>query len=61
VPDAADPYFTWDDGRLGYRCAGCGACCRGHGIGLDVAGGQLEALTARHPALVRSCGGAATR
>jgi len=44
-------YFTWPDRRFRYHCQGCGACCRGHGIGLDVAGGQLVQLLARRPAL----------
>ncbi len=44
-------YFTWPDGRFAYACAGCGACCKGHGIGIDVAGGQLVQLLARRPAL----------
>lgn len=42
-------YFTWPDGRFRYECRGCGACCKGHGIGLDVAGGQLIQLVARRP------------
>jgi Fe-S-cluster containining protein len=47
-----DPlYFTWPDRRLAYDCRGCAACCKGHGIGLDVAGGQLVQLLARRPAL----------
>jgi Fe-S-cluster containining protein len=45
-------YFTWPDGRFRYTCAGCGACCKGHGIGLDVAGGQLVQLVARRPEIV---------
>jgi Fe-S-cluster containining protein len=44
-------YFTWPDRRLRYECRGCGACCKGHGIGLDVAGGQLVQLLARRPAI----------
>lgn len=44
-------YFTWPDGRFAYTCRGCGACCKGHGIGIDVAGGQLVQLLARRPAL----------
>ncbi|TMQ14306.1 MAG: YkgJ family cysteine cluster protein, partial [Deltaproteobacteria bacterium] len=44
-------YFTWPDRRFRYQCHGCGACCKGHGIGLDVAGGQLVQLLARRPAL----------
>jgi len=44
-------YFTWPDRRFHYDCRGCGACCKGHGIGLDVAGGQLVQLLARRPAL----------
>ncbi len=45
-------YFTWPDRRLRYDCRGCGACCKGHGIGLDVAGGQLVQLIARRPEIV---------
>lgn len=45
-------YFTWPDRRFRYECRGCGACCKGHGIGLDVAGGQLEQLIARRPEIV---------
>ena len=44
-------YFTWPDRRFRYECRGCGACCKGHGIGLDVAGGQLVQLLTRRPAL----------
>ncbi|MCX5747444.1 MAG: YkgJ family cysteine cluster protein [Proteobacteria bacterium] len=44
-------YFTWPDRRLRYVCAGCGACCKGHGIGFDVAGGELVQLVARRPAI----------
>lgn len=44
-------YFTWPDRRFRYDCAGCGACCKGHGIGLDVSGGQLVQLLARRPEL----------
>lgn len=42
-------YFTWPDRRFRYACRGCGACCKGHGIGLDVAAGQLVQLVARRP------------
>jgi len=42
-------YFTWPDRRFRYECRGCGACCKGHGIGLDVAGGQLVQLVTRRP------------
>lgn len=45
-------YFTWPDRRLRYECRGCGACCKGHGIGLDVAAGQLTQLVARRPEIV---------
>jgi len=44
-------YFTWPDRRFTYECRGCGACCKGHGIGIDVAGGQLVQLLGRRPAL----------
>ena len=50
--EPANVYFTWPDRGLSYRCAGCGACCKGLGIGLDAAGGQLVALTTRRPALI---------
>jgi Fe-S-cluster containining protein len=42
-------YFTWPDRRFTYECRGCGACCKGHGIGLDVAAGELVQLVARRP------------
>ncbi len=45
-------YFTWPDNRFSYDCRGCGACCKGHGIGIDVAGGQLVQLVARRPELI---------
>ena len=44
-------YFTWPDRRFRYECGGCGACCKGHGIGIDVAGGQLVQLLTRRPGL----------
>lgn len=44
-------YFTWPDDRFAYTCAGCGACCKGHGIGIDVAAGQLVQLVTKRPAL----------
>ena len=44
-------YFTWPDRRFRYDCRSCGACCKGHGIGIDVAGGQLVQLVARRPEL----------
>ena len=50
--DPAGVYFTWPDRRLAYTCAGCGACCKGLGIGLDVTGGQLAQLVARRPDVV---------
>lgn len=45
-------YFTFPDRGFRYECRGCGACCKGHGIGLDVAGGQLVQLAARRPEIV---------
>ncbi len=42
-------YFTWPDRKFRYECRGCGACCKGHGIGLDVTAGQLVQLVARRP------------
>ncbi|MDB4962628.1 MAG: hypothetical protein JWP01_2627 [Myxococcales bacterium] len=42
-------YFTWPDQRFRYECRGCGACCKGHGIGLDLAAGQLVQLVQRRP------------
>jgi Fe-S-cluster containining protein len=56
-------YCTWPDHRLAYTCRGCGACCKGLGIGLDVAGGQLVQLVAKRPelaAFVRRRGDALT-
>jgi Fe-S-cluster containining protein len=56
-------WFTWPDRGFSYRCEGCGACCKGLGIGLDVAGGQLAALVAKRPAIaayVRRRGAALT-
>ncbi|HEY0195026.1 MAG TPA: YkgJ family cysteine cluster protein [Kofleriaceae bacterium] len=44
-------YFTWPDRGLRYECRGCGACCKGHGIGIDVTAGQLTQLVARRPAI----------
>lgn len=44
-------YFTWPDRRYRYECRTCGACCKGHGIGIDVAGGQLVQLLAKRPQL----------
>jgi Fe-S-cluster containining protein len=58
-----DTYFTWPDKRMRYECRGCGACCKGHGIGLDVAAGQLTKLVAKRPeiaAFVRKRGDAVT-
>ncbi|HEX4450274.1 MAG TPA: YkgJ family cysteine cluster protein [Kofleriaceae bacterium] len=56
-------YFTWPDRGLRYECRGCGACCKGHGIGIDAAGGQLVQLVAKRPdlaAFVRRRGDAIT-
>lgn len=47
--DPARVLFTWPDRGLAYDCRGCGACCKGLGIGLDAAGGELERLTAAYP------------
>jgi len=44
-------HFTWPDRRFRYECRGCGACCKGHGIGIDVAAGQLVQLVTRRPEL----------
>jgi len=44
-------YFTWPDRRFRYDCRSCGACCKGHGIGIDVAGGELVQLLGRRPEL----------
>jgi Fe-S-cluster containining protein len=45
-------YFTWPDRGLSYECRGCGACCKGLGIGLDAASGQVESLTGHYPELI---------
>jgi len=52
VSAAERVYFTWPDGRFSYECRGCGACCKGLGIGLDAAGGQLEPLVAAYPQVI---------
>jgi len=44
--------FTFPDRGFSYDCRGCGACCRGLGIGLDAAGGEVDRLTAAYPALI---------
>lgn len=59
----AAPYFTWPDGKLRYECRGCSACCKGHGIGIDVTAGQLVQLMTKRPelaAFVRRRGDAVT-
>jgi Fe-S-cluster containining protein len=56
-------YFTWPDRRFAYECRGCGACCKGHGIGIDVVAGQLVQLVGKRPelaAFVRRRGDAIT-
>lgn len=56
-------YFTWPDRKMRYECRGCGACCKGLGIGLDAAAGQLTQLVAKRPqlaAFVRRRGDAIT-
>ncbi len=61
--DPTDVYFTFPDRGLAYDCRGCGACCRGLGIGLDAAGGQLAELCELYPDLggfVRRRGAAVT-
>lgn len=63
MADLERVWFTWPDRGFSYRCEGCGACCKGLGIGLDVAGGQLAALVAKRPAVaayVRRRGAALT-
>jgi Fe-S-cluster containining protein len=56
-------YLTWPDRRLRYECRGCGACCKGLGIGIDVVAGQLVQLVTKRPelaAFVRRRGDAVT-
>ena len=56
-------YFTWPDRRFRYECRGCGACCKGLGIGIDTVAGQLVQLVAKRPelaAFVRRRGDAIT-
>jgi len=60
---SANAYFTWPDRRFKYECRGCGACCKGHGIGIDVVAGQLVQLVTKRPelaAFVRRRGDAIT-
>lgn len=45
-------YFTWPDVRFRYDCRGCGACCKGLGIGLDATDGQVERLVGLYPGMV---------
>jgi Fe-S-cluster containining protein len=45
-------FFTWPDRVFSYECRGCGACCKGLGIGLDAVGGQVDTLTAAYPQLI---------
>ena len=45
-------YFTWPDRRFGHDCRSCGACCKGLGIGLDAAGGQVARLLEIYPAML---------
>lgn len=49
LPDTDHRYLTWPDGAFSYECRGCGACCKGLGIGVDAARGELDALAARYP------------
>lgn len=59
----AQVYFTWPDKRFRYECRGCGACCKGHGIGIDATAGQLVQLVGKRPelaAFVRRRGAAVT-
>ncbi len=59
----SDFYFTFPDRGLTYDCRGCGACCRGLGIGVDATAGELERLVAAQPAIapfVRRRGAALT-
>lgn len=44
-------YFTWPDRLFSYDCRSCGACCKGLGIGLDAASGQVERLVTLYPGL----------
>jgi hypothetical protein len=44
-------YFTWPDRLFSYDCRGCSACCKGLGIGLDAAAGQVEHLVGLYPGL----------
>jgi Fe-S-cluster containining protein len=44
-------YFTFPDRRFTYECNGCGACCKGLGIGLDATGGQVDDLVRLYPGL----------
>lgn len=48
--DSSRIYATWPDGVFSYECRGCGDCCKGLGIGLDAAGGQVARLVRLYPA-----------
>jgi Fe-S-cluster containining protein len=41
--------WTFPDAALAYECRGCGACCKGLGIGLEAS--QVKPLLDKHPAL----------
>ena len=45
-------YFTFPDKVFSYECRGCGACCKGLGIGLDGSGGQVDGLIERYPQII---------
>jgi Fe-S-cluster containining protein len=52
VIDPERTLFTFPDRVFSYRCAGCAACCKGHGIGLDATGGEVAHLTRAYPQVV---------
>lgn len=55
--------WTFPDATFSYECRGCSACCKGLGIGMDEAAGEVEAMLGRYPevlAFVRQRGGAWT-
>ena len=44
-------FFTFPDGAFSYDCRGCGACCKGLGIGFDAQRGELDRLLGLYPGL----------
>ncbi len=44
-------YWTFPDRVFSYECRGCGACCKGLGIGMDAANGEVTRTMGLYPEL----------